>query len=289
MNIRGVWLPIVTPFVDNYVDFHSYENLLNYYKNKGITGVMPVGTTGESPSITAYEYEKIIETTMRVIDGDIPVFIGLGGNVTDNIIDKLKVVEKYKVDGVLSVCPYYNRPSAEGLYQHFKKISESTELKIVIYNIPYRTGINMSNETLFRLAEFENVVGVKDSSGDLKQSLELISNKPEGFSVLTGEDIMFYTNVSYGGDGGILASSHLNTEEYVEIFNLLQNNDHHTAIKKWRGLEGTANLLFEEPNPGPVKYCLEQMNLIQSSKLRLPMTGISAELKNKLLKYAKVA
>ena len=164
-----------------------------------------MGTTGENHAVTEVEFEKIIEGTLEITNRSVPVYIGISGNITAKVTGNIKKVERYPIDGILSVCPYYNRPGQRGLYEHYLKLSEATDLNIIIYNIPYRTGVNLQNETLFRLAEMSNIVGVKDSCGDIKQTLDLISNKPDGFSVLTGEDILFYTTTVNGGDGGILA------------------------------------------------------------------------------------
>lgn len=282
MRLEGIWLPIVTPFVNDEVDYASYERLIDLYLAKGITGLIPLGTTGESPVIFEHEYEGIIEKTTEITNGRVPVYVGIGGNHTQKVLKALTMLNNYNVDGILSVCPYYNRPSQEGLYEHFLRISESTDLNIIIYNIPYRTGINLENETLFHLAEQENIVAVKDSCGNIKQSLELLAQKPQNLSVLTGEDILFYTSLVNGGDGGILASAHLHTRVFVDIYHFTRGNDHHAALERWRAIETFIPLLFLEPNPAPIKYCLSQMELITSDETRLPLIGISGELKRRL-------
>lgn len=282
MKIEGVWLPIITPFSNDEFDEKSCENLIEHYIPKGISGLIPLGTTGESPVIKEREFERIVDKTVEITAGRVPVYVGLGGNFTKKVLETLEVVEKYEVDGILSVCPYYNRPGQKGLFEHFLRISEHTDLNIIIYNIPYRTGVNLENETLLRLAEARNIVAVKDSCGVVKQSMELLLQKPEGFSVLTGEDILFYTTLANGGDGGILASAHLHTETFVDIYTLLRDNDHRSALLEWRKLAGFIPLLFEEPNPAPLKYCLGRMNLIDSPEVRLPLTEISDELKKRL-------
>ena len=282
MKLQGVWLPIITPFVNNVIDFESYEDLLNHYILKGISGLIPLGTTGESPCITEIEFEKLIDRTLIINNDRVPIFIGLGGNYTNNVLNKLKIAEKYKIDGILSVCPYYNRPDQNGLYQHFLKISEATDLKIIIYNIPYRTGVNLQNHTLLKLAEQANIIGTKDSCGNIKQTLELLAHKPHNFSVLTGEDVLFYTNIVNGGDGGILAAAHIQTDSFINVFNRLQNNDFQSTLQEWRKIEATIPLFFEEPNPGPIKYVLNQLGIIKSDETRLPLTQISESLKNKL-------
>ena len=283
MQIEGLWLPIITPFKNNEVDIKSYKGLIDHYISKGITGIIPLGTTGECPTIDDSEFELIVNNTIEFVDDRIPIFIGLGGNNTSKIVKKLKLLNKSGIDGILSVCPYYNRPSQEGVYQHFSSLAKSTDLDIIIYNIPYRTGCNIENKTIHRLAEFDRIIGIKDSCGDYKQTMELLQNKPDSFSVLTGEDIFYYTNIVSGGDGGILASSHINTEVYVEIYRLLKDeNNYQDALKKWNKVYNFIPLLFQEPNPGPLKYCLYKMGLIDSSELRLPLTTISQELKKQL-------
>lgn len=286
MQMQGVWLPIITPFNNDEVDYDSYRNLLEHYITKGISGVIPLGTTGECPTVLDYESEKIIETTVAAVNGRVPVYVGAGGNFTKKVLKKLKTVEKYGVQGILSVCPYYNRPSQHGMFQHFLQISEATDLNIVIYNIPYRTGINLENETLYELAELKNIAGVKDSCGNIKQSLQLLAHKPEHFSVMTGEDIFFYTTLVHGGDGGILAASHLKTGQFLEVFRLIEANNHQAALQEWWELAEFVPLLFKEPNPAPVKYCLQKLGLITSSETRLPITEISDELKELLDKHA---
>lgn len=282
MKIQGVWVPLITPFKDDKVDLVSYKRLVDHYISKGVAGILPLGTTGETPTLSDYEYEEIIEKTMEYTDNRVPVYIGLGGNNTSKVVKQLKLAEKNKVDGILSICPYYNRPDQRGILQHFKNISEATDLNILIYNIPYRTGRNIENETIYKLAELKNIIGIKDASGDIKQTTSLLLNPPKDFSILTGEDVFFYTTLLLGGHGGILASAHLETETFIDIYNLIANNNHKEALEKWKKVASLIPLLFEEPNPSPIKYCLSKMGLIDSPEVRLPLMEISEELQNKL-------
>jgi 4-hydroxy-tetrahydrodipicolinate synthase len=284
-KLQGVWLPLITPFFENKIDYSSYKGLIEYYTPKGITGLIPNGTTGECPTIEDDEFEELLEKTVEFNNKRLPVFFGLGGNNTHKIVKSLKIVEKHKIEGILSVSPYYNRPDQKGIFEHFKAISESTDLKIIIYNIPYRTGRNIENDTLFKLAGLKNIVGVKDSCGNINQTMDLIFNKPDNFSVLTGEDILFYMNLALGGDGGILAASHLETEKFVSIKKSMDNNDYQTALKTWKSIERFIPLLFKEPNPAPIKYYLAKKGLIKSPELRLPLTEISDSLKHELDKF----
>ncbi|MBN1499315.1 MAG: 4-hydroxy-tetrahydrodipicolinate synthase [Spirochaetes bacterium] len=282
MKINGIWIPVITPFLNGSVDYRSLGSLLKYYIGKKISGIIPLGTTGECPVIDEDEFQKIIEFTVETVENKVPVYVGLGSNYTAKTVKQLKSVSHIDFQGILSVCPYYSRPGQQGIYEHFRAVSESTDRKILIYNIPYRTGCNIENETLFRLAELENIIGVKDSCGDIRQSTELIFNKPEGFSVLTGEDVQFYNTLVLGGDGGILASAHIETDKFIEVFDLVMNNDHQGALEIWKQLAAIIPVLFSEPSPAPLKFLLKNKNMIQSDELRLPMTGISENLKEKL-------
>jgi len=284
MKIEGIWLPIITPFLNNEVDFVSYEKLVDHYISRGISGLMPAATTGESPVLSDEEFEEIVDRTLKVNNNRVPVFVGLSGNYTDKVIKHLKILEKYKVQGILSASPYYNRPDQRGIYEHFKKISEATSLDIIIYNIPYRTGRNIENKTICKLAELKNIIAIKDSCGDIRQSMELLLNRPANFDILTGEDILTYSTLTLGGDGAILASSHLHTEDFLKIYTLIKENNHKEALAIWRKLATFIPLLFEEPNPAPIKYYLTTKGLIKSSEVRLPLTEITDDLKRKMEK-----
>lgn len=282
MCINGVWVPVITPFKNGKVDFDSYGRLIEHYIAEGIYGIMPAATTGEIPTLSEKEYEEIVAKSMEIANGRIPIMVGLGGNNTKAVIEKLQIAEKYSVDGILSVTPYYNRPDQRGIYEHFNAISQSTDLDIVLYNIPYRTGRNIENETLLKLAQKKNIIGVKDASGDFNKTMDLLLNKPENFSVLTGEDNWFYNSLLLGGEGGIMASAHLRTKEFIKVYNDVKNNDHKEALKTWRKLSKFIPLLFKEPNPAPIKYILEQNDLIDSREVRLPLVQITDKLKKEL-------
>lgn len=287
MQLTGVWLPIITPFQEDKIDYTSYKKLIDHYSDKGISGMIPLGTTGEIPTLDDYEFENMIEKTLEYNKERLPIYVGVGGNYTAKVIKKVKIAEKYDIQGILSVCPYYNRPNQEGIYTHFKSVAEQTRLNIVLYNIPYRTGVNIENETVFRLSEISNIVGIKDASGDMKQSMALLMNPPKDFSVLTGEDALFYVTLALGGQGGILASSHINTEKFVEVYNKMKVNDQAGAFAIWKDLYDFIPLLFKEPNPAPIKYMLNQLGLIASPEVRLPLMEVSDSLKVKLDHFIK--
>jgi len=275
MRFSGVWLPIITPFKDGEIDYAGYERLVDHYVRAGISGVIPLGTTGESPTIDEAETEALVEQTVATVAGRVPILVGVGGNDTRKVVKAVKRLQKHAVQGILSVCPYYNRPSQDGMREHFIRVAEATDRPILIYNIPYRTGVNLANETLLALAEVPNIAGVKDSSGIIAQSLDLLRQRAPGFAVLTGEDAFFYTMLAHGGDGGILASAHVETATFLSVYERMVANDHQGALKAWSRLEPMVPLLFKEPNPVPIKHCLWRQRLIASAECRLPLTRVS--------------
>jgi 4-hydroxy-tetrahydrodipicolinate synthase len=284
--IDGLWLPIVTPFRDGAVDFKSYERLIEHYLALGIDALFPLGTTGESPTLDEAETDELVERTLATVAGRVPVFVGVGGNATAKVEKDLKRLERHAFAGIVSVCPYYNRPSQDGLIAHFRAIAAATDRDVVIYNIPYRTAVNLSNDSLLELAEVSNIVGVKDSSGSIAQSLDLLARKPAdvpgGFSVLTGEDALYFTMMANGAEGGILAASHVMTERFLEVKRRFAANDLAGARRAWAPLATLTPLLFAEANPMPIKHCLWRQGLIASPECRLPLTKISDGLARRL-------
>ena len=279
---RGLWVPLITPFKDGAVDFASYERLVAHYITLGVDGLFPLGTTGESPTLDEAESEALIERTLAVAAGRVPVFVGIGGNATAKVVKTLKRLERLPFAGIVSVCPYYNRPSQDGLIAHFRSVAAATDRDVLIYNIPYRTAVNLTNDSLFELAEVPNIVGAKDSSGSIAQSLDLLARKPADFAVLTGEDALYFTMRANGADGGILAASHVLTERFVEVGRRFAVNDLAGARAAWAPLAAFVPLLFAEANPMPIKYLLWRQGLIASPECRLPLTLISDSLARRL-------
>jgi 4-hydroxy-tetrahydrodipicolinate synthase len=280
--ISGLWLPLVTPFKDGAVDFASYERLIDHYIDAGVNGLFPLGTTGESPALDDGEIDALVERTVARAAGRVPVFVGVGSNATHKVEKTLRRLERFAFAGIVSVCPYYNRPSQEGLRLHFQRIAAATDRAVVIYNIPYRTAVNLANDTLLELAETPNIVGVKDSSGSLAQSLDLLARRPAGFAVLTGEDALYFTMLANGADGGILAAAHLRTGQFLEVAGRMAANDIAAARAAWAPLARFVPLLFAEANPMPIKYALWRQGLIASPECRLPLARISDGLAKQL-------
>ena len=288
--ITGLWLPIITPFKDGAVDFASYERLIEHYLARGIDGLFPLGTTGEQPTLDEAEIDELVARTVETVAGRVPVLVGVGGNATHKVTRTLKRLERFAFAGIVSVCPYYTRPSQDGLMAHFRAIAAATDRDVLIYNIPYRTAVNLANDSLFELAQVKNIVGVKDSSGSIAQSLDLLARKPTNapgtFSVLTGEDALYFTMMANGAEGGILAASHVMTERFVEVGRRFAANDVAGARAAWAPLAPVVPLLFAEANPMPIKHLLWRQGLIASPECRLPLTKISDGLAKRLDGYS---
>ncbi|MBN2510779.1 MAG: 4-hydroxy-tetrahydrodipicolinate synthase [Spirochaetales bacterium] len=280
--MHGIFLPVITPFIEGSIDFESYRSLIRHYLGIGIQGIIPLGTTGEVSTIESDEYTAILETTLEATDGRLPVITGISGNATAKMTKLINRLNHLSVDGYLVTAPYYNLPSQEGIYQHFKVLAKSTDKPVYIYNIPYRTGRNMENDTILRLAQIPNIAGIKDSCGNTGQSIELISKAREDFSVMTGEDVFYFANLCHGGAGGVLAAAHVDTEKYLRVYELIQANDVLGARAVWKELSVHIPLFFKEPNPAPIKYLLYKKGLIRSPEVRGPLSGISDGLKERL-------
>jgi 4-hydroxy-tetrahydrodipicolinate synthase len=281
---QGVWLPLVTPFKDGELDETSFRRMVGHYAGR-VDGFIVAATTGEGLALSRDETRRIAEWTAEVVAAKgsrTSVVIGLGGASTASVVAAVRAAEAWPTDGFLVTCPYYVRPSQDGLRLHFEAIADSSAANILIYNIPYRAGVNMENDTMLQLAERPNIVGVKDCCANTAQTLDLIQRKPAGFSVLTGEDAEFMSALCAGADGGVVASAHLNPEGFRELYRLARSGHRDEAERAWAGLATIAELLFAEPNPAPLKHCLWRMGLIDSPELRLPMTLVSAELAARL-------
>jgi 4-hydroxy-tetrahydrodipicolinate synthase len=281
-NISGLWLPLVTPFKDGALDLESYDRLVEHYIGLGADGLFPLGTTGESPVLDEAEIDAVVERTLSVARGRLPVLVGVGGNSTAKVEKELKRLERHRFQGIVSVCPYYNRPGQDGLIAHFKAIAAATDRDVLIYNIPYRTAVNLSNESMLELAEVANIVGCKDSSGSIAQSLDLLARKPADFAVLTGEDALYFTSLANGAEGGILAASHIMTEQFIAVRDRFAANDVAGARRAWAPLASIVPMLFAEANPMPIKHLLWRQGLIASPECRLPLTRISSDLAARL-------
>jgi 4-hydroxy-tetrahydrodipicolinate synthase len=235
-------------------------------------------TTGEGLTIDDDETARLVEIACEEVAHRIPVFLGVSGSDTRKVGKTLRRTAGWPVDGYLIACPYYTRPSQGGLHQHFAALAGETARPIMVYNIPYRTGVNMTNDTLLRLAAIANIVGVKDCCADQVQSFDLMRARPDGFAVMTGEDALLYAALTQGADGAILAAAHVETARFAAIRTMLCGGDHRAALHAWRGLVDVARLLFAEPSPAPIKHWLWRAGLIDSPEVRAPMMAVSEAL-----------
>lgn len=282
---QGLWLPLVTPFRDALLDEASLRRLVAHYAAQPLDGLILAGTTGEEATLDAEETERLVAVTRAVLTrlrSPLPIYLGLSGNNTRKLVQTMRRRESWTVDGYLIATPYYTRPSQQGMLRHFTAAAESTSRPILLYNIPYRTGVNLGNDAMLALARLPNIVGVKDCCGDATQSADLLLRRPAGFSVLTGEDPLYFAAIAQGADGAISATAHIQAAAFAEVRRRLLAGDRTGAQAAWRDVADLPRLLFAEPSPGPVKHWLWRRGLIDSPELRLPMTGIGADLAARL-------
>jgi 4-hydroxy-tetrahydrodipicolinate synthase len=252
--------------------------MTRHYLGQPVDGMILAATTGEGLTIDEDETERLTAVVAAEVAGRMPLFLGLSGSDTRKVAKALARTASWPVDGYLIACPYYTRPSQAGLYHHFAALAGETARPIMIYNIPYRTGVNLANETLLRLAELANIVGVKDCCADQVQSFDLMRARPDRFAVMTGEDALLYAALTQGADGGILAAAHVETARFAAIRQMLLAGDHRAALQAWRSLVDVARLLFAEPSPAPIKHWLARTGLIDSPEVRAPIMPVSAAL-----------
>jgi 4-hydroxy-tetrahydrodipicolinate synthase len=283
--LSGLWLPLITPFRDGALDEVSLRRLVAHYAAQPVDGFILGATTGEGMSLDGDETERLVTTTRAALAAagrPVPIFLGPSGSDTRKLIKAVRQTAGWGMDGYLVACPYYSRPSQEGLLQHFSALADNTSRPILIYNIPYRTGVNLGNETMLRLAERSNIVGVKDCCADPAQSFDLVRHRPADFAVLTGEDPFYYSALTQGADGAILASAHVRTAAFAAIRDKISAGDQQGALADWQTLADIPRLLFAEPSPGAIKHWLWRSGLIDSPEMRLPMVPVSAELARRL-------
>ena len=269
---RGLGIALITPFTENgAVDYDAMKRIVEYQLSNGADFLCILATTGETPCLTKQEKEDIKKYIIDLVAGRIPILMGCGGNNTSAVVDELQNGDFKGIDGILSVCPYYNKPSQEGLYQHFKAISSATSLPIVLYNVPGRTGINLKAETTVRLArECENIVAIKEASGSLEQVDEILKNKPEGFAVLSGDDSLTYPMIACVADGVISVIGNALPKEFSRMIRLEKNGEFEAAVKIHHKFTDLYSLLFVDGNPAGVKALLHEMGYIKNV-LRLPL------------------
>ncbi len=279
-NLSGVGVAMVTPFTnEGRVDYTALAKMIDYVIEGGVDYIVALGTTAETPTLYLQERAVIAMYITNHVAGRVPVVMGVGGNSTSEVLDQLREFDLRGVDAILSVTPYYNKPSQEGLYQHFKVVSENSPVPIILYNIAGRTGVNMTVETTLRIArDFDNVIGVKEASGNIEQIQSVIDNRPEGFLVLAGDDGIAVDVMRRGGDGVISVAANSFPTKFMRSVNLAKEGKYEDAEALFGEMSEAVEALFSEGNPTGVKCALSTMGLIED-KMRLPLVSGTAELK----------
>ena len=285
---KGLGIALVTPFTaDGQVDYKSLKRLLEYQIDNGADFLCILATTGETPCLTQQEKDNITQLVKDVNHGRLPILKGCGGNNTAAIVEELKNSDWTGIDGILSVCPYYNKPSQEGLYQHFKAIAEASPLPVVLYNVPGRTGINLKPETTVRLAnDCENIVAIMEASGSLEQVDEIIKNKPKRFDVISGDDALTFSMVASGAAGVISVIGNALPKEFSRMIRLEFRGEYEPARKIHHAFTELYSLLFVDGNPAGVKALLHEMGFIEN-QLRLPLVPTKVSTLQKMAEILK--
>ena len=284
----GVGVALVTPFQSNgQVDFSALQRLVEHQIKNGTDYLVVQGTTGESATLSLEEKKSVLDFIIEINAKRLPVVLGIGGNNTASVVEAIKSTDLKDVDGILSVSPYYNKPSQEGIYQHYKTISVATSKPIILYNVPGRTMSNVLAQTTLRIArDCKNIVAVKEASGNLEQVMEIINNKPEGFVVLSGDDALTLPHMAIGGDGVISVVANAFPKRFSTLVHAAMENNMDLAREKHYELIEVIQQLFADGNPGGVKHVLKLLNICEDN-LRLPLVPVSKEVADKL--YALTA
>ena len=287
-KFAGTGVAIITPFTDNLeIDYESLEKQIEHLISNGINYLVVLGTTGESVTQTNDEKLDLINFVKRKVNNRVPIVLGIGGNDTAAIVQKIKHTDFNQIDAILSVAPYYNKPSQEGLYRHFKSIAEVSPVSVILYNVPGRTGSNIKAETTLRLAkDFKNIVAIKEASGDFSQSMEIIKNKPTDFIVVSGEDALTLPLMSIGVSGVISVVANVFPKEFSTMVQLALNNNFTEAEEIHYQLLELIDYLFIEGNPAGAKAALSNMGIIKNN-LRLPLVPVSMETNKKIAELIK--
>lgn len=280
--MKGTYTALITPFKNGQVDYTAYESLLEAQVKAGVEGVVPCGTTGESPTLSHEEHNEIVRFTVEKIKKRVKVIAGTGSNSTEESLRLSRHAEKVGADGCLLVCPYYNKPTQEGLYRHFKSVSDAVGLEIVVYNIPGRSGVKIAIETLARLAEIPNVVAVKDATGDIDMASETVAVCGEKLSVLSGNDSMNLPILAVGGTGTISVVSNIVPDRIKKLVDHHHKGETGKALGIHLALWQLSKVLFLETNPIPVKAAAHLLKMIPSEEIRLPLTPLEAPHREKL-------
>jgi len=279
----GSLVAIVTPMSDDgNIDYSAFKKLIDWHVESGTTGIVVAGTTGESATLTVDEHTALIEVAVAHAAGRVPIIAGTGANSTTEAIELSSHAKRVGASYSLSVVPYYNKPSQEGLYLHFRTIAEAVDIPLILYNVPSRTVADLANETVFRLAEIENIIGIKDATADMGRGSELISSTPEDFAVFSGDDASFLPLMMLGSQGVISVTANIVPKQMQEVCDAVQSRDFELAKKINDRLLMLHTNLFVEANPIPVKWGLKRMGRIGEG-IRLPLTNMNTQFEQIIL------
>ncbi|MCZ6484315.1 MAG: 4-hydroxy-tetrahydrodipicolinate synthase [Acidobacteria bacterium] len=282
INTTGCGTALVTPFQPNTeLDLEAYRKLVRWQIDSGINFLVPVGTTGESVTLTEEEYRDVIRTCVETVAGEVPVVAGAGTNNTAHAVHLAGIAQEQGADALLAVTPYYNKPTQEGLLLHFQKIAESINIPVILYNVPGRTVINITAETALLLAQIDNIIGIKEASGDLGQVMQILAHRPPGFLVLSGDDSLALAITVLGGEGVISVASNLIPAEMTRIIDLARRGELEEARKFHYHYLSLMDLNFIETSPIPVKYALSRMGKLEEV-YRLPLCPLSEANKERM-------
>lgn len=279
---QGAMVAIVTPFKNGELDEAALRQLIEFQIANGTQGIIPCGTTGESATLSFKEHERVIEITVEQVNKRVPVIAGTGSNSTEEAIRLTRHAKSAGADAALMISPYYNKPTQEGLFRHFQKVAETVDIPIILYNIPGRTAVNMEPDTIARLAKIDNIVGVKEAAGSMKQISDIVAKCGEDFCVLSGEDYLTFPLLCVGGKGVISVVSNVAPRDMADLCNRFFEGKFAEAQKLYYKLFPLCNALFYETNPAPVKAALAMMGKIESDEVRLPLVQMSAANREKL-------
>lgn len=282
----GASVAVITPFKDGKVDYESFGKIIDNLIEKGIHSIVPCGTTGESATLSHEEHSEVVRFAVEKANKRVPVIAGAGSNSTAESISLTKFAKKVGADAALSITPYYNKPTQEGLYQHFKAISESEDIPIVLYNVPGRTSVNLLPETVARLTEFKNIIAVKEASGNISQISKIVSLCPKDFSVISGEDAIIYPILALGGKGCISVAANLVPDRVAKLVEEYEAGNAEESKNIQLGLLELIDMLFCETNPIPVKTAASILGFC-SDELRLPLVPMTSGNKQKLIDLMK--
>lgn len=286
-EINGVGVALITPFTSSgNIDFESLESNINRIIAEGVDFVVPLGTTGETPTLDKSEKNEILNCVIETVNERVPIVVGAGGNNTKEVVSTIQTMDLIKIDAILSVNPYYNKPNQRGLYEHFSEIASASDVPVILYNIQGRTGVNMSTDTVLQLAhDYKHIIAVKEASGNMMQIMDVINKRPKGFKVFSGDDNLSLSIIAAGGDGVISVSANAFPKSFSEMIHAALEGDFVKARKLHYELFDVTNMMFEDGSPAGIKALMDHLGYLKNN-LRLPLVKVNKTLNAALKEFA---